>query len=237
MHESAKPIRGRRRKWAPDKDILGSSLRYERRLKMSSFTNINVKVPVWLDKICSWPVVEYRRRKYGHAYRRISLGEGKFTIVDQQDFYRFNIFNWCPKENGPNTYAVRLVSAPKNRTKIVSLHREILNPPKRLLVDHHNGNGLDNLRDNLRLATHSQNQYNKGKTRKNSSSRYVGVFLETRSGKWVARITVNRKKIWLGRFISESDAARAYDTAAKKYHGEFARLNFPEPRINTDKQK
>ena len=185
-----------------------------------------IPIPIWLDKIFAWPILLYRRWKYTWPYRKIYLGEGKFTIVDPEDYYRFNYFNWCPKENGKNIYAVRLVIAPKNRTKIVSMHRLILNPPKRLLVDHRNGFGFDNRSFNLRLATHSQNQFNKGKTRKKSTSRFVGVFLEKHSSKWVARIVHNKKRTWLGRFKSEIDAARAYDIAAKKYHGEFAKLNF-----------
>ncbi len=186
---------------------------------------IQIKVPDWLDKICAWPAVWYRRCKFGYPYRRIYLGENKFTIVDPHDFYRFNYFNWCPKENGPRTYAVRLISAPHNRTRILSLHREIMKAPPTLLVDHRNRNGLDNRRDNLRLATHSQNQCNKGKSRSNSSSQFIGVYFEKRSSRWVAKIVLHGKRIWLGRFKDELDAAKAYDKAAKKYHKDFARLN------------
>jgi hypothetical protein len=187
---------------------------------------LTITIPEWLDKICAWPAIMYRQWKYGFPFRKISLGEGKFTIVDPHDFYRFSFFNWCPKENGPRTYAVRLVSAPHNRTKILSLHREIMKAPPTLLVDHKNGNGLDNRCDNLRLATHSQNQCNKGKCRADSSSRFIGVYFEKRSSKWVAKIVLNGKRIWLGRFSDEISAAKAHDKAALKYHRDFARLNF-----------
>ena len=191
-------------------------------------TKLTITIPVWLDRLFAWPVTVYRQLKFGYTYRKIFLGQGIFTLVDPVDFYRFNYFNWCAKQNGPRTYAVRLIADSNNRTKIISMHREILNPPAGLLVDHRNRNTLDNRRDNLRLATHSQNQFNKGKTSKKSSSRFVGVFFEKHSRRWVARIVTNGKRLWLGRFNDELSAAKAYDKAAKKYHKDFARLNFPE---------
>ncbi len=190
--------------------------------------NIALKLPLCIDRILVWPLLLYRRLRYGYPFRRIPLGSGLFTIVDSEDFYTFNKYRWCAKVNGPRIYAVRLVSSSNNRTRILSLHREILNPPSRLLVDHRNRKSLDNRRANLRCATHSQNQFNKSKTTKKTTSRYIGVFLEKRSNRWVARIVHHKKRIWLGRFDSEIDAAKAYDKAALKYHGEFARLNFSE---------
>ncbi|MGB7581071.1 MAG: AP2/ERF family transcription factor [Sedimentisphaerales bacterium] len=191
------------------------------------FTQLTIRVPVCLDLIFAWPVLLYRKVKYGHPFRKIPLGEGRFTIVEPGDFYQLNRFNWCAKENGPRIYAVRLVGDSNNRTKIISMHREIMGEPAGMLVDHHNRNTLDNRKENLRLATHSQNQFNKGKTTKKTTSRFIGVFFEKQSGRWVARTTVGGKRIWLGRFDDETEAAKAYDEAAKKYHGEFAQLNFP----------
>jgi hypothetical protein len=170
----------------------------------------------------------YRRHKYGYSYRKIPLGEGKFTIVDPQDFYRFNIFNWCPKEDGPNIYAVRLAGDPIKRVKVISLHREIMNHPVRRLVDHKNCDGLDNRRANLRIATKSQNVCNRRK-RTNTSSRFIGVYFRKCRGLWAACIWYRKKRVWLGYFESEIEAAKAYDRSALKYRKEFARLNFPDP--------
>jgi hypothetical protein len=193
-------------------------------------STIQIKVPNWLDKICAWPVMLYRKQKYGYSYRRIPLGEGKYTIVDPQDFYRFNIFNWCLKDHGSNIYAARLAAAPQKRMriKIISLHREIMGHPEGLFVDHKNGDGLDNRRDNLRLATREQNMCNRRKTKSKTSSRFTGVSFNKRIGRWSAYVGHCRKNIFLGYFDDEITAARTHDAAAKKYHGEFARLNFPE---------
>jgi hypothetical protein len=103
-----------------------------------------------------------------------------------------------------------------------------MDAPADRLVDHRNNDGLDNRRDNLRLATRSQNMYNKLKTKSKTSSRFIGVSFDKSRRKWEARIYYQGRKIWLGRFDSEIDAALAYDEAARKYHGEFARLNFPQ---------
>jgi hypothetical protein len=69
---------------------------------------------------------------------------------------------------------------------------------------------------------------NRRKTSRKTSSRYIGVSFHKKKGKWMAVIGYKGKNVWLGRFDNEIDAAKAYDAAAKKYYGEFARLNFPE---------
>jgi hypothetical protein len=182
----------------------------------------------WLDFIFTFPLLAYRRLRYGYTFRRIYLGGGKFTIVDPPDYYRLNNFHWSARKNSNCTYAVRFLNDPGKKPKIISLHREIMNPAPRLLVDHKNRNTLDNRRANLRIATHSQNQFNKAKTSEKTSSRFIGVYLEKPSCLWATKISHHGKSIWLGRFNSELTAARAYDNAARKYHKEFARLNFPE---------
>jgi len=190
--------------------------------------SIQIKVPDWLDRICAWPVMRYRQYRYGYPFRKIPLGEGRITIVDPRDFYWFNNFNWCVKGNGERSYAVRLISDSDNKTKFLSLHRAIMGSPAGLQVDHRNRNRLDNRRDNLRLATCSQNQFNKGKTIRKTTSQFVGVSFVKSAGRWKAQIMLDRKTIFLGYFDSEIEAARVYDAAAKKYHGEFARLNFSD---------
>jgi hypothetical protein len=191
--------------------------------------SITIKVPNWLDMIFAWPVMVYRRWKYGCVFRKIFLGEGFYTIVDLSDYYLLNNFRWSAKRDRRNIYAVRFLNEPLKQATIVSLHRIILNSPPNFLVDHKNGHTLDNRRENLRLATRSQNVHNKCKTQSETSSKFIGVSLEKRRGRWDVRIRHEGKQIWIGAFDNEIDAAKAYDEAAKKYHGEFARLNFSEP--------
>ncbi len=190
-------------------------------------STINVTIPNWLDRICVTPVLLYRKLKYGHSFRKIPLGDSMFTIVDPHDFYWLNNFHWYAEGQDIHIYAIRNIIKPGCKSRSMRLNREIMDAPDGLLVDHRNRNTLDNRRENLRLATNSQNQFNKAKTSRKTSSRFVGVFLEKCTGRWIAKVTVNRERVWSGRFDSEIDAAKAYDAAAKKYHGEFARLNFP----------
>ena len=189
---------------------------------------IQITVPDWLDRICAWPVMVYRLWKYGYAFRKIPLGEGRFTLVDPGDFYWLNNFHWYAEIKCKLLYTARNVISPGEKKIIFSMHREIMNFPDGQLVDHRNGNTLDNRRDNLRLATRAQNNCNRRKTKSKTSSRFIGVSFHKLNQRWCANIRHNKKRIWLGYFVSEIDAARAYDAAAKKYHGEFARLNFPK---------
>ena len=173
------------------------------------------------------PVLLYRRLCYGYAFCRIPLTQGKYAIVDPDDYFRLSKFKWFATKRCSTYYAARWkYKAGKRRYHL--MHREVCKVADDMLVDHINHNGLDNRKANLRPATFAQNVYNRKKRSGNSRSRYKGIWWDKRWKKWCAEIRVNKTKIRLGSYDDEIEAAKAYDRAAKKYHDEFASLNFPE---------
>ncbi|NQT03512.1 MAG: HNH endonuclease [Planctomycetes bacterium] len=174
-------------------------------------------------------VLLYRRARYGYPFRRIPLTRGKYSIVDPKHFERLNKHKWYASEGSSGTfYAARCAWDPVNKKKrTIKMHREILNPPHPLVVDHINHNGLDNRQANLRPATKSQNTINKPyKKKKGAHSKYHGVTWQKSIKKWQAQIRAKGLHRVIGYFDDEIAAAKAYDQAARKYHREFAVLNF-----------
>ena len=186
--------------------------------------NLTIGIPSWLDKIFAWPAMVYRRRKYGYEFRRIYLGEGLWTILDQQDYYRYGHIKWCLGGHERRAYAIGGIKNKNGGAETVYLHREIMKAPKGRIVDHKNCDSLDNRRANLRIATHAQNSSNKRKTKSKTTSRFIGVSYEKSQNRWAVKIKHKGKSYWVGGFKNEIEAAKARDNAAKKYHGEFARL-------------
>jgi hypothetical protein len=152
--------------------------------------------------------------------KEIKLTQGKVALVDDEDYEYLNQFKWYAHKKPCTFYAERSVGNRKNRT-LVRMHRVIMNTHDNMQVDHIDHNGLNNQKCNLRNCTASQNRMNK---RPFGKSIYKGVGFN--EGLIQARIRINNKQIHLGYFKSEELAAKSYDIAAKKYHGEFANLNF-----------
>lgn len=155
--------------------------------------------------------------------RKIELTKGLFAIVDDSDFEFLSQFKWHATNCDGKHYATTHL---KKGNALIRMHTLLL--PFAVEVDHKNGDGLDNRRENLRPATRSQNKRNIPK-RKNMTSKYLGVSLYhngVSKNKWCARVQINRKHIWLGAYPTEEEAAIAFNNGCIK-HGvdEFTRLN------------
>lgn len=160
--------------------------------------------------------------------KEIKLTQGKVALVDDEDFSYLNQFKWIAHKSSKTYYAARTVKN-GNRRKYISMHQVILKPMDGLKTDHIDGNGLNNCRNNLRYATHSQNIANAGK-RRGAISTFKGVSpLPKFPGydvRWRAFIRVNGHGYHLGCFATEKEAAIVYDGVVKKHFGAFAKTNF-----------
>jgi hypothetical protein len=168
----------------------------------------------------------------------LPLTKGLQTCVDKADFERFSKFKYGARTDDNGAYAQRCVYKPAGTHTHVLLHREILNAPPGVEVDHKRGvwlNGdpttkiLDNRRSNLRLATGSQNKHNVGKRRDNTSG-WKGVTWHKRAAKWTAQIKLHGQGFNLGYHATREDAASAYDTACAFLHG----LKYGRPNSTPD---
>jgi hypothetical protein len=150
----------------------------------------------------------------------IPLTQGQFAIVSDDMYDELNQFKWyarwskCTK----SYYAVRNIQLEDKRTSH-AMHRVIMNHPDKF-VDHINRNSLDNRRENLRTVTKSQNQMNRRINRK-SKSGYKGVSWDKKAGKYMARIGIDKKVIFLGYFTCPKEAHKVYVEASNNLHGEY----------------
>lgn len=151
---------------------------------------------------------------------KVLVKGGRFALVDAKDFASVSGYTWFNKSG----YAVRSVRkgekgyVGRKKTRMILMHRSILRPPAGMMVDHKNGNRLDNRRSNLRAATDPQNSFNR---RPLSATGYKGVYRYKRYNKWRAEI----QKKFLGIFDSPEEAAEAYNVEAFRRFGSFAWLN------------
>jgi hypothetical protein len=184
---------------------------------------LTIKVPDKVDSVAIAILLFARRLRYGYPFRRIKLTQGKFAIVDPDDFERINQYKWYYNKG----YALRHVRR-NGKKRAIFMHSFVCPVPPGMFTDHINRNRLDNRKANLRPATFQQNIWNASRKRKTSASPYKGVTWSRQHRKWMVRIYVGNKAVHLGFFKDDIKAAKAYDRVAKKLRGEYEALNFPK---------
>lgn len=153
--------------------------------------------------------------------KSVPVSDSLRATVDGEDFDLVSRYKWSLLTGAKNhKYAIAYIS-----DEYLLMHRLISGVTGKSVVDHKNGDGLDNRRKNLRICSHAQNIWS---SRINDfskkTSRFKGVYLR-KNGKWRADIKIHGKKKCLGTFVEETAAAQSYDMAAMKYFGEFACTN------------
>jgi ribosomal 50S subunit-recycling heat shock protein len=151
--------------------------------------------------------------------KEIQLTQGKVALVDDEDYEYLNQWKWHIHNSRGYYYAARNINGGK-----LFMHRAIIKPTKDVFIDHVNRLTLDNTKINLRICTKAENCRNRKISTLNTSG-YKGVAYIKNLNKYRATIRFNNKQMHLGYYIIPIDAARAYNEAAIKFHGEFANLN------------
>lgn len=168
--------------------------------------------------------------------KEINISKEQIVLVDDEDFEELSKHKWTANwHKQTRSYRAQREFRRNGRRCVILMHRQIMKvtDPK-IQIDHKDGNSLNNQKYNLRSCDDRQNQYNSRK-QSNCTSVYKGVFWDKSRFKWIARINIppssnegNGKQKNLGRFKLEIDAAYAYNAAAHKFFGHFARLNYPD---------
>lgn len=160
--------------------------------------------------------------------KEIKLIKGLVALVSDEHYELVSRFNWNLKRSRGTNYAH---SKTNSHPRYILMHRLITKAPDNLVVDHIDGNGLNNQIENLRICSVAENNRNV-KLRKDSKTGYKGVYFRKYTRKFSVQIKHEKKIYRLGCFDSAEEAARAYDEAARRFHGEFASPNFND--INSE---
>lgn len=160
--------------------------------------------------------------------KKIKLTQGKYALVDNEDYEYLSKFNWYAKFNGYTWYAA--TNIPKtfeSKRKNIKMHRMIMGDPKGMEIDHVNHDGLDNQKKNLKICTHAENMQNQKILRKSNTIGLRGVYFDKRNQtkKWFAKIQRGGTQISLGTFYTKEEASEAYNKKSLELFGSSAIIN------------
>jgi hypothetical protein len=167
---------------------------------------------------------------YNFSMKEIPLTRGKIALIDDEDFEVVSQYKWSAMKHGRTFYArtnIPVSGHGKQKQRTLRMHQLLVGKGR----DHEDGDGLNNQRKNLRIATHRQNGANSRRP-KNNTSGYKGATFHKATSKWLAQIKVDYKNIYLGVYSTPEEAAAAYDEAAYEHFEEFAQLNLAENTEN-----
>ena len=150
----------------------------------------------------------------------IPLSRGLFALVDEEDYSKVHPYTWCASRKRYTDMVMAPIRGQRNR--FVYLHRVIMAPPKGFLVDHRDGDGLNNRRENLRVCTVAENNRNRRRMQRTNTSGVRGAYWSAERARWEATISVNDRTVHLGRFRTKEEAHAAYAVAAIRFYGDFA---------------
>lgn len=149
----------------------------------------------------------------------VPLTQGYEAVIDAADVHLVKGHNWCADVRGHTIYAIRTDCSGHKKRKVY-MHRSLMGDTAGLDIDHRDGDGLNNTRRNLRVATPTQNRCN-SRARKDNTSGFKGVSWHRAKGKWHARIQMNGKNHNLGLHATPEAAHAAYAAASAEFHGAF----------------
>ncbi len=157
--------------------------------------------------------------------KEILLTQNKVALVDDEDYDELSKYKWRIKVGDGGLFYARRNKRINGKRIEIPMHRQIMNTPKGMEVDHIDHNGLNNQKSNLRNCTTQENQFNVSKIR--GKSKYKGVCTYKNGKRELFRvfISINKKQTFIGYYKTEIEAALAYNDAAQKHYGEFAQLN------------
>lgn len=167
------------------------------------------------------PVIPIRPVRISGNIAYIPLTLGKEAIIDANDVPIVDAWNWFAVPKSCGFYVQRSVRV-NGKSKTIWLHREIMSAPSDRVVDHINGDALDNRRCNLRLVTQAENMRNQ-RLRSDSTSGLKGAHWNKAAKRWSSEIRTKERRIFLGLFDTAEAAHQAYCQASAELHGEFGR--------------
>ena len=170
----------------------------------------------------------------------IPLTRGRYAVVDDEDYERLmrHSWSWVPATGSRNStgYAVRKGNKNRGEPRTVHMHREVLNAPAGIFIDHINLDSLDNRKENLRFADVQQNSFNRHKPMMECTSKYKGVLRRRNTGGWTARIKFNGRHIELGTYKEEEKAASVYNFASRIFFGRYRHENSHVEELSLDEK-